>query len=111
MISNSIHSFLRLHNIIHPRATTEFIYRYSRPDRAHVFVSFILNSTSRTEEVSEVLAALEKEGMKAVDISDDELAKAHGRYLVGGLQDVENERVFRFGTFMRYLSIQIAYRV
>jgi threonine dehydratase len=88
---------VRLHNIIYPRVVTEFIYRYSRPDKAHVFISFILSTSSRESEVSQVIAALAQEGMKADDISDDELAKAHGRYLVGGLQDVEHERVFRFG--------------
>ncbi|PVG02979.1 putative ILV1-anabolic serine and threonine dehydratase precursor [Serendipita vermifera] len=89
-------SFVRLHNIIYPRVVTEFIYRYSGPDKAHVFISFILSTSSRESEVSQVIAALAQEGMKADDISDDELAKAHGRYLVGGFQDVEHERVFRF---------------
>lgn len=90
-------SFVRLHNIIHPRAVTEFVYRYSKPETAHVFISFILNTPSRTTEVADILAQLGKEGMKGMDISDDELAKTHIRYLVGGFQDVENERVFRFG--------------
>jgi threonine dehydratase len=76
---------------------TEFIYRFSQPENAHVFISFILETASRAIEVSEVLAELEKEGMKGRDISDDELAKSHGRYLVGGCQDVTHERVFRFG--------------
>ena len=37
--------------------------------------------------------------MKACDISDNELAKSHGRYMIGGAQLVPNERVFRFGNF------------
>ncbi len=88
---------MRLHNIIFPRAVTEFVYRYSRPDKAHVFLSFIINTSSREKEVAQVIADLLKEGMTASDISDDELAKAHGRYMVGGCQTVEHERVFRFG--------------
>lgn len=47
--------------------------------------------------MAEVIRQLEKEGMRPKDISNDELAKAHGRYLVGGCQTVEHERVFRFG--------------
>jgi len=35
--------------------------------------------------------------MKGYDISDDELAKSHSRYMIGGAQRVENERLFRFG--------------
>ena len=48
-----------------------------------------------------MLARLAEEDMQGVDISDDELAKAHGRYLVGGRADVEHERVFRFGTYVQ----------
>ena len=40
---------------------------------------------------------LEEKGMKAYDISDDELAKSHSRYMIGGAERVENERLFRFG--------------
>jgi len=62
-----------------------------------VYLSFKLATNSRTQEVSELLATLEKQGMKAHDISDDELAKSHSRYMIGGAQRVENERLFRFG--------------
>lgn len=45
--------------------------------------------------------------MYASDISDNELAKSHARYMIGGSQEVPNERVFRFGrscysTSLRY---------
>ncbi|KAL4252772.1 Threonine dehydratase [Abortiporus biennis] len=89
-------SFFALHSIIHPRATTEFIYRYDDPQRAQVFLSFKLETTSRATEVKEVLSALEKQGMSAVDISDDEFLKSHARYMIGGRSNVPNERVFRF---------------
>ena len=35
--------------------------------------------------------------MQGCDISDDEMAKSHVRYMIGGCQRVDNERVFRFG--------------
>lgn len=93
-----IASFVALHTVIHPRAITEFIYRYSSPNLAHVFLSFQLEAKlPRTKEVENVLATLEQEGMKGFDISDDELAKSHGRYMVGGRHDVSNERLVRFG--------------
>lgn len=91
-------SFERLHNIIYPRSVTEFVYRYNSANRAHVFLSFILQTNDRAHEVADVLGRLAKEDMQGMDISDDELAKAHGRYLVGGRADVDHERVFRFGT-------------
>jgi threonine dehydratase len=62
-------------------------------------MSFKLSTLSRQTEVSEVLSALSEQGMKGFDISDDEMAKSHARYMIGGAKTVENERVFRFGTF------------
>ncbi|KAJ3544274.1 hypothetical protein NMY22_g2836 [Coprinellus aureogranulatus] len=73
-------SFIALHTVIHPRAVTEFIYRYNvRGDRAHILLSFNLNTADRTKEVQEVLDALANEDMKGYDISDDECAKSHIR--------------------------------
>ena len=62
-----------------------------------MYLSFKLATNSRREEVSELLETLEKGGMKGYDISDDELAKSHSRYMIGGAHRVENERLFRFG--------------
>ena len=101
-------SFIKLHSIIHPRATTEFSYRYSSDHEAHIITSFLLNSSpssasispeARAKEVGEIVTALEKEGMTAVDLSDDEFAKSHVRHMVGGRRQVPYERVFRFGKF------------
>ena len=77
---------------------TEFIYRYNSPDSAQVFLSFRLETSSRAKEVASVLEELERGGMKGHDLSDDEMAKSHARYLVGGASDVPDERLFRFGT-------------
>jgi threonine dehydratase len=60
-------------------------------------LSFKIDSLSRSTEVKEVLAALEALDMKGYDISDDELAKSHARYMIGGCHAVPDERVFRFG--------------
>lgn len=93
---------MALHSVINPRAVTEFIYRYNDPDTAHVFISFHLNTTFRKKEVEDVLFDLKEQGMRGSDISDDELAKSHARYMIGGCKNVPNERVFRF---RRYLLI------
>uniref|UniRef100_A0A0W0FH08 Threonine dehydratase n=2 Tax=Moniliophthora roreri TaxID=221103 RepID=A0A0W0FH08_MONRR len=92
-------SFVALHSLIHPRPVTEFLYRfnnYSSPDRAHLLFSFKLESTNRKAEISALLKSLEENDMKGHDISDNELAKSHARYMIGGTQFVQNERVFRF---------------
>ena len=90
-------SFIELHSLVHPRATTEFIYRYSDPERAQIFLSFQLATANREKEVADLLAELEKHDMKGYDISDDELAKSHARYMIGGRVNVPNERLFQIG--------------
>lgn len=89
-------SFVALHNVIHPRPTTEFIYRYDSAEVAHIFLSFKLDTPDRATEVAEVLSTLERQDMKGFDISDDEMAKSHARYMIGGRTQVPNERIFRF---------------
>ncbi len=100
MTDDVVPSFLALHSVIHPRDVTEFIYRYNKntaPDRAHVLVSFKLEPTSREAEIDSLFKAFEAGSMKGQDMSDNELAKSHGRYMIGGSQLVPNERIFRFG--------------
>ncbi|KAK9365710.1 tryptophan synthase beta subunit-like PLP-dependent enzyme [Lipomyces kononenkoae] len=87
-------SFRHLLDVIFPRAVTEFSYRYSGGDDAYIYMSFTVDN--RAIEVPAILDGLTSKGMKGVDISDNELAKTHGRYLVGGRAKVENERIYRF---------------
>ncbi|KAF7315616.1 Threonine dehydratase [Mycena indigotica] len=92
-------TFVALHSVIHPRSVTEFIYRFnsnSSPDRAHVFMSLKLETNDRATEVEALLKALAAEDMVGFDISDNEMAKSHARYMIGGSQTVSNERVLRF---------------
>jgi threonine dehydratase len=100
-------SFVKLHSLIHPRATTEFVYRYTSSKEAFVLISFLLLSSpssasgpseeARAKEVGVLQAALADEGMEAVDLSDNEFAKSHMRHMIGGKADVQDERIFRFG--------------
>ncbi|CAG8508654.1 12821_t:CDS:2 [Ambispora leptoticha] len=87
-------SFVQLYNHIHPRPITEFSYRYSDSEKAWIFMSFIVQN--REKEVPEILEDLQKNGMQGQDISENEMAKSHARYLVGGRSRVENERLYRF---------------
>jgi hypothetical protein len=100
-------SFVKLHSIIHPRATTEFVYRYSSPKEAYIITSFLLISSpssasgpspeARAEELATLQTQMAEAGMESVDLSDDEFAKSHVRHMVGGKKSVEHERIFRFG--------------
>jgi len=42
------------------------------------------------------------------DISDDELAKSHPRYMIGGCHAVPNEHIFRFGMIHPHPSANLA---
>ncbi|KAI9324161.1 tryptophan synthase beta subunit-like PLP-dependent enzyme [Zopfochytrium polystomum] len=87
-------SFLALYRSIYPRAVTEFSYRYGDENEATIFMGFQV--TDRANEVREVLGALEQKGMSAKDASENEMAKAHAKFLVGGRKKVPHERLFRF---------------
>ena len=87
-------SFMKLYEAIYPRSVTEFSYRYGDPEKAFIFLSFGVQD--RDKEIEEVLAKLDKHGMKGFDLTKNEMAKSHARYMVGGRQSVENERLFQF---------------
>lgn len=74
---------------------TEFNYRYSSKSEAHVFVGAKLRKRSDSVEI---VNRLKKAGLRAIDLSDDEMSKLHIRHLVGGTAsgDVKNEAIYRF---------------
>jgi threonine dehydratase len=89
-------SFLRFCEILGQRAVTEFNYRYGAKERAQTFVGFAL--ARGKEERDEVIAKLRAEGYGVTDMTDNEIAKLHVRYMVGGHANgsVVNERLYRF---------------
>jgi threonine dehydratase len=101
-------SFRRFCELIGPRAVTEFNYRISDPNQAHVFVGVAI---SRRDEADKIARNFERHGFPTVNLTDDELAKEHVRHMVGGRSELaEDERLFRFvfperpGALMRFLS-------
>jgi threonine dehydratase len=90
------------------RNVTEFNYRISEADRAHVFVGI---SISSRDEAATIARQFERHGFATVDLTDDELAKEHVRHMVGGRSDLaRDERLYRFtfperpGALMRFLD-------
>ena len=89
---------------------TEFNYRYSNPDKAQIFVGIKVSDIDL--ERTQILQSLTEKGYETNDLSDNELAKLHIRYMVGGSGDkVSNERIFRFqfperpGALLCFLNI------
>jgi threonine dehydratase len=78
---------------IGPRVVTEFNYRLSGRDAAHIFVG--LRTRSREDGLA-VAADLRARGYDTLDLTDDEMAKLHVRYMVGGRAAARDERLYRF---------------
>src|SRR6185295_11396810 len=90
-----------------PRVVTEFNYRLAGREAAHIFVG--LRTASREDGLA-VAGALRERGYAAFDLTDDEMAKLHVRYMVGGRATARNERLYRFefperpGALMQFLE-------
>ncbi|MEN8174687.1 MAG: threonine ammonia-lyase, biosynthetic [Pseudomonadota bacterium] len=102
-------SFLRFCRTLGRRGITEFNYRYTDPSTAHVFCGVEL--VHGNQERLEVVDHLREKGYAVLDLSDNETAKLHVRYMVGGhAPAVANEKLIRFefperpGALLDFLS-------
>jgi threonine dehydratase len=76
------------------RVVTEFNYRLSGRDQAHIFVGF---ATQSRQDADALISQLRRTGYETVDLTDNEMAKLHVRHMVGGhAPDVQHERLCRF---------------
>ncbi len=82
------------HDMVRDRNITEFNYRMENREGAQIFVGI---STLNTNERSLFSQRLTDAGYNNIDLTDNELAKTHIRYMVGGrCSEAKNERFFRF---------------
>lgn len=95
-------------DVVGDRNITEFNYRMAGRDAAHIFVGIAIRGDAERLRFAERLKAC---GFPAVDLTDNELAKDHIRYMVGGRSPVvSHERLLRFwfperpGALARFLS-------
>lgn len=102
-------SFRDFCHTIGNRGITEFNYRYADQSEAHVFVGVKLHHGD--EEKNELIAALRAKQYPVVDLTNNEMAKIHIRYMVGGRTHLTiEERLFRFnfperpGALLRFLN-------
>ncbi|WP_298773632.1 threonine ammonia-lyase, biosynthetic [uncultured Shewanella sp.] len=87
--------FLRFCELLEKRVMTEFNYRFNSRDKAVVFAGIKLSSGQ--SELDGIVANLENEGFGVQDLSMDETAKLHVRYMVGGHPSERlTERLFCF---------------
>jgi threonine dehydratase len=88
-------SFLHFCEALGQHNVTEFNYRYENARAAQIFVGFGL-SQGRAEHHA-VVGELRAAGYSIVDMTDNEMAKLHVRYMVGGhARAIEHELLYRF---------------
>ena len=88
-------SFREFCSALGDRGITEFNYRYSDDKEAQVFTGVQIKKGD--VEKLEIMKTLEKQGYKVQDLTDNELAKVHLRFMVGGhAQGIKNELLYRF---------------
>ncbi|MDX1605516.1 MAG: threonine ammonia-lyase, biosynthetic, partial [Candidatus Competibacterales bacterium] len=102
-------SFREFCETIGKRSITEFNYRYADQTEAHIFVGIELNDGRR--ELDQIIARLQEAGYPVVDLTDNEMAKLHVRYMVGGRTGgIDNEVLYRFefperpGALLKFLQ-------
>jgi threonine dehydratase len=90
------------------RVVTEFNYRLSSREQAHIFVGI---ATKSRQDAADLAATLTRAGYSTVEFTDNEVAKLHVRHMVGGRStEVTNELVCRFefperpGALMTFLE-------
>ncbi len=80
--------------VVGDRNITEFNYRLSGRSAAYIFVGIAISGDEERQAFCEQLST---HGFENIDLTDNELAKTHVRYMVGGRSpDVTGERLFRF---------------
>lgn len=102
-------SFLKFCQLLGARSITEFNYRYSDDKTACIFVGVRL--TQGETERQAMIQSLRDNGYLVEDLSDNELAKLHIRYMIGGKPcSLLKERIFSFefpesqGALLRFLQ-------
>ena len=103
-------AFAELVKAVLPFAVTEFTYRYANPESGNILMGVAIDTSSQTSQLPDLISRLDEDGIPVVDLSDDELAKAHIRYLVGGRSNVVDERLYMFefperpGALVKFLT-------
>jgi threonine dehydratase len=102
-------SFLRFCELLGQRSITEFNYRYQGTDKAHIFLGFELSQGR--DECQRIGVQLREAGYPVIDMSDNEVAKLHVRFMIGGrAAAIEHELLYRFefperpGALLRFLQ-------
>jgi threonine dehydratase len=102
-------SFLRFCEALGQHNVTEFNYRYENARAAQIFVG--LGVSQGRSEQNTVVSELRAAGYTVTDMTENEMAKLHVRYMVGGhARAIEHESLYRFefperpGALLKFLQ-------
>ncbi len=102
-------SFRAFCKVLGQHGITEFNYRYANNHQAHIFVGVKLEQGEKDKKA--LISLLELKNYPVIDMTNNEMAKIHIRYMVGGhSQSLSNERLYRFqfperpGALLRFLD-------
>jgi len=102
-------SFRRFCEAVGAHSISEFNYRYGDDSDAQIFVGIKFRDVE--EEKEDWIASLRECGYEVLDLSDNEVAKLHLRYMVGGHSGSEQREIlYRFefperpGALLDFLS-------
>jgi len=88
-------SFQSFCNCLGSRSITEFNYRYADRQKAHIFVGIELRIEHKDKQF--LIKTLQSKDFPVLDLSNNEIAKLHIRYMVGGrAPHLKNEKIYRF---------------
>ena len=100
-------AFYDFYQIIGGRAVTEFNYRHDQHHLANIFVG--LRLVRGQQELEGIIQDLRQAGYPVQDLSDDDIAKEHIRYMIGGRsQHIAHERLYNF-EFPEYPGALLAF--
>lgn len=103
-------SFLKFCHIIGERPVTEFNYRYADNHHACIFVGIRLSGGEA--EKQEIIQQLKHANYDVTDLSEDDIAKTHIRYMIGGRStSTQREKLYSFvfpeqrGALVKFLKM------
>ncbi|NEO54298.1 MAG: threonine ammonia-lyase, biosynthetic [Okeania sp. SIO3B5] len=101
-------SLRRFCDCLGKRNITEFNYRIAEEKEAHIFVGVQIENRA---DAAKIVETFENQGLKTLDLTDDELTKLHLRHLVGGRSPLaHHELLYRFefperpGALMKFVA-------
>ena len=88
-------TFLRFCELLGAHSVTEFNYRFDDKAAAQIFVGVAISQGRQERDA--LSRAMSEGGFSVRDMTDNEMAKLHVRYMVGGrARGLAHERLFRF---------------